>query len=1800
MLHCSMRSRHSRSDAALFNAELERREMASNAEMVGQRRREAAFLENHCAFPISAVKLVLSGRLQNCICMPETLSSGGRPPVPPMNGTAASIEKKRAARRAIKKVDELHPPADSLHGLGQHWLSGEERSRLEAVQRDWRQSRPTNKNRWSIRTRRVDDETPSQTSDNSSEPENASDALAKWKLISGPTLSTAAVHPPAASIFDRSRLTSKPTPQPGDLAAAEREKERERLAGGNEQANDVEKISDEEKARKEQEKREEEEKAARRIDIEDDYDAQEKPIDKSKNGRFLKFDEELGRGSFKTVFRGLDTETGVAVAWCELQESKLNKAERQRFREEAEMLKDLQHPNIVRFYDYWESADISGKRKYIVLVTELMTSGTLKMYLKRFKRINIKVLKSWCRQILKGLSFLHSRNPPVIHRDLKCDNIFITGTTGSVKIGDLGLATLKNKSFAKSVIGTPEFMAPEMYEEQYDESVDVYAFGMCLLEMVTGEYPYSECQFPAQIYRKVTTGVKPECFNRIPQQYPEIKEIIDRCIRLRRDERSTVKQLLADDFFTPEELVGIRVEIKNRDVDLSDMNVEIQMQLRVYDEKKRKQYRFKENEGLQFAFDIENDTAEEVVQQMIEQQHIPDEDTKMITKLIKDKVEAFKRDREFRQLEIKRQKEEEDRLREEQEIKEELKARAELKEKVRLEKVNLENAASTASLTTPATTSTVTLQTPPTVPSVSTAPDLTTVSPASSTTTTIVEQPPSISVTVNEPTPVAPVSLASAPSSDSGVQVAPVVHEKVEETPVSQKTSSPVATATASLAETVPATSAAAAPASVAANVAVPTPPPAPEKPLDITSPTSFADCVPRSLSTETGGGLSVTPTNGPHSSNSITDEKKKAKKRIVLEVLNVDISNPPMLVSCKLDTAHKTVTFQFAPDSDKPSIISDKLLAEGCLASSHTGIVEDQLDFVIKVVKAKSPAEIISMRLTTLVDVPNPTMVVSFPSSSPQTPLPSDVPLHVSTSDSQRNSPFASPIKQTTVRTTSPKPSNDLKPPPSLPPSVPPITVKVESATPAAPSTPVVPPPTAPAAKPSRFQVTPSSEVLATNVAPTLPPAPLADPAHPANHLTTPSPVANSLSSCSSPSATTHSNTSSVNSTASVGRRFKVQPVALSQAESGIASSITTPLPENDTATTSTPMESSSTVLNSKSGSIPHSQMINSIPTTTHAAPSEYTISTEDPLIQLESELRKVSGVSTASVEAASLPAVSAASILGSSSTAPHTAPAAVVPHPVVAAVSSRQQSSNSQTPHLSFVEGSLAGLHEKLEALQQAREAQVNTVSSLNEDSKGIEEPIPIDTLPGLAKALEKVINKDVREPTPLPVDLVVQEQKPVEGLSMPPQVMSSPSLAEEDVAESDAHSMTSSRTGPELVSRLTRKSTASNLATFENLETALSSTLGTCLRGGANAPPSRDEAVTVASFSIGTPPAVSPLPSECEFDFKDQMDMEDEDPEVFELLKRHRAQQHELLEQQRLEVEELRRKIRTHRVGELQTETVLPSPSPLNEVNGIRNRELPPSLSSMTLKSKNLTSPVRSRDNQSAPPRPLTAGPWSRLSEKPSIPSVHARPSSFAENDCRMPWLLLLLWPRSSSAAVSTEQTIAPEAIADLIGLLPTVVPQAKTGGCRWFGDAPLCLETCPSDYDLIRQHSGRCLNGASCPPDASFGEPCLKLFGYQLTKKFCCKSDPVDCTWSGRWMGSEDAFNFYCRYDSTVGRCGRLDCSVNSPTFKAHNFTMIEGENCDELRMWSLRGKASCGYIAWFDDVGGLRNSWYKSH
>ena len=119
---------------------------------------------------------------------------------------------------------------------------------------------------------------------------------------------------------------------------------------------------------------------------------------------------------------------------------------------------------------------------------------------------------------------------PIIHRDIKCDNIFINSNTGEIKIGDLGLSTTINNNVYKcSVLGTPEFMAPEMYEEYYGTEVDIYAFGMAMLEMLTREPPYCECTNPAQIYKKVTNREFPISITRVLDE--DVRNFILWCLQ---------------------------------------------------------------------------------------------------------------------------------------------------------------------------------------------------------------------------------------------------------------------------------------------------------------------------------------------------------------------------------------------------------------------------------------------------------------------------------------------------------------------------------------------------------------------------------------------------------------------------------------------------------------------------------------------------------------------------------------------------------------------------------------------------------------------------------------------------------------------------------------------------------------------------------------------------------------------------------------------------------------------------------------------------------------------------------------------------------------------------------------------------------------------------------------------------------------------------------------------------------------------------------------------------------------------
>jgi WNK lysine deficient protein kinase len=76
----------------------------------------------------------------------------------------------------------------------------------------------------------------------------------------------------------------------------------------------------------------------------------------------------------------------------------------------------------------------------------------------------IDYFRRWCRQILSALDYLHSHNPPIIHRDLKCDNIFINGNTGEIRIGDFGLSVSKTETHAQSVLGMTELLSMLLHD----------------------------------------------------------------------------------------------------------------------------------------------------------------------------------------------------------------------------------------------------------------------------------------------------------------------------------------------------------------------------------------------------------------------------------------------------------------------------------------------------------------------------------------------------------------------------------------------------------------------------------------------------------------------------------------------------------------------------------------------------------------------------------------------------------------------------------------------------------------------------------------------------------------------------------------------------------------------------------------------------------------------------------------------------------------------------------------------------------------------------------------------------------------------------------------------------------------------------------------------------------------------------------------------------------------------------------------------------------------------------------------
>ena len=271
-----------------------------------------------------------------------------------------------------------------------------------------------------------------------------------------------------------------------------------------------------------------------------------KIVERSPQGRFYHFNEKIGSGAQKTVYIAYDSDEGREVAWNAINVNNNlsnNEEALKTIKNEIEILKLVHHPNILSFiYGFYLQ-----EKKEIVVITELINGGSLKAYLNIYKYPRLRVIKLWCQEILKGLKYLHEFNPPIIHRDIKCDNILINKATGEVKIGDLGFSRmLKSSEYAKTFSGTVEFCSPEVYQGKYTVKADIYSFGMTMLEMVTREKPYKECDGNILlICDKVVKKIYPLCMNKIRNE--KLKNFIKECLKS-ESERPNASDLLQNEF----------------------------------------------------------------------------------------------------------------------------------------------------------------------------------------------------------------------------------------------------------------------------------------------------------------------------------------------------------------------------------------------------------------------------------------------------------------------------------------------------------------------------------------------------------------------------------------------------------------------------------------------------------------------------------------------------------------------------------------------------------------------------------------------------------------------------------------------------------------------------------------------------------------------------------------------------------------------------------------------------------------------------------------------------------------------------------------------------------------------------------------------------------------------------------------------------------------------------------------------------------------------------------------------------
>jgi WNK lysine deficient protein kinase len=264
------------------------------------------------------------------------------------------------------------------------------------------------------------------------------------------------------------------------------------------------------------------------------------------SNRFICATEVLGSGACKTVFRAFDRKEGREVAWSMVELKWLDMDGINGAMKEVDIMKEVDHPHIVKLKASW----VDAKTKTLHLITDLYV-GSLDSYVKLHGKQEPAVTRKWAHQICTALAYLHETgSEPIVHRDPKCANVFVNNYTGDVAVGDLGYATVLSCSRTASVIGTPEFMAPEVLDGSYTFKADIYAFGMLLIELATLRKPYSKWRTVSHIYMAILSGSPPDELELVTNA--NMKALIKACLDGEAS-RPTASEMLKMAYFTETE-----------------------------------------------------------------------------------------------------------------------------------------------------------------------------------------------------------------------------------------------------------------------------------------------------------------------------------------------------------------------------------------------------------------------------------------------------------------------------------------------------------------------------------------------------------------------------------------------------------------------------------------------------------------------------------------------------------------------------------------------------------------------------------------------------------------------------------------------------------------------------------------------------------------------------------------------------------------------------------------------------------------------------------------------------------------------------------------------------------------------------------------------------------------------------------------------------------------------------------------------------------------------------------------------